>query len=256
MRSTTCLGAALRVLSLFLLLSSCHKIGDFIVFPRNGDDDFKECNVTRIVTGTTGELIYDFTYNKRGDPTSILASLPSESDFWFRYDKKHRLEMMWGKPGNIPPEIALDFLTLHKYVHDNKGRIITDSVYFSGTFESVENGTAYLTNVMTLEYDAAHRVIKETNRLVETGLIAVTNYSYDSHGNLLRPGYTYTDKFAMARTNKAWMFINRNYSVNDVQEWAKYNKYLLPVQTVPGQSYESFLPAVFIGPSLVTYECD
>src|SRR5690349_7595869 len=107
MRSPIRFAAALSALSVFLLIGSCQKIGDFIVFPRNGDDDFKACNITRITTNN--ELVYDFSYNKRGDPTSILTNLSSESDYWFKYDKKHRLEMMWGMPGNIPPEVDLDF---------------------------------------------------------------------------------------------------------------------------------------------------
>ena len=255
MRSPIRFAAALSAILFILLLGSCQKIGDFIVFPRNGDDDFKACNVVRITTGAAKELVYDFTYNKRGDPTSILASLNSESDVWFKYDKKHRLEMMWGKPV-LPPEAGIDFLFLSKYVHDNKGRIIIDSSFFSGTFESVANGTAFLVSVETFEYDATGRITRETHVSFPGGVSGVANYVYDSHGNLVQPGWTYTDKFAMARTNKIWMFINRNYSVNDPQTWATYNRYHLPLQTLPGQGYFSFLPGVFIGPSTVEYECD
>ncbi len=87
----------------------------------------------------------------------------------------------------------------------------------------------------TYTYDATCRVIKTTTIGIggpEDGFVPLVNeYSYDINGNLVLPGITYDNKVNIHRTNKVFMFVDRDYSMNNPFTAPAYNGYGLP-QTV------------------------
>src|SRR5690606_17662385 len=55
-------------------------------------------------------------------------------------------------------------------------------------------------------------------------------YQYDSRGNLVSPMVaTYDNKVSYLRTDPAWMFIHRNYSLNNPKNVTRYNSGGLPL---------------------------
>ena len=93
---------------------------------------------------------------------------------------------------------------------------------------------------------------------VKWGFNDVRLFNYDASGNMV--GYNvYDNKINIHRTNKIWMFIDRDYSINNphspyvAYSPGTYNSFGLPVQI-------NYLPN-FLGMTLypgveVKYQCD
>lgn len=75
---------------------------------------------------------------------------------------------------------------------------------------------------------------------------------YDASGN--PTGRTYDNKLNMNRTNSVWMFITRDYSVNNPFTAKQYNDKELPVFVIGGQL--SLIPGTD-GPEYhIEYNCN
>jgi YD repeat-containing protein len=152
-----------------------------------------------------------FTYNALGNPVSIIHQTNFGDNLFFKYDHANRLTdfiAMYGGAAQGGDE-------WHKYTYDphNTTRVIVDTTYIE--FQSDNNKiTSYeFTQLTTFKYDAQNR-ISQTTKTVE-GDTTVTAYNYDSHGNLEGSGLVYDSKINVHRTNKLWMFLDKDYSINN-----------------------------------------
>lgn len=258
----------ISILLLFIQLSSCEKIGEFLP-GHGGNSDNKLCNIRKITTrfqdlqtGLPDSFVYSFSYNSKGNPVNILTNKQLGTSLYnmhFRYDKRHRLTTFYGE-FNIPG-VPLDFFDLHKYGYDSKNRISKDTFYFSGgSFSDVENGTKTPIAFYFYEYDHKDRIIKvRTINYPDTEFEYewIDNFQYDGNGNLIVPGRVYDNTINMARTNSIWMFLRRDYSVNNSNAIERVNRFGLPILlNWPISPYTNFLPAIYLSNSSIAYECN
>ena len=67
-----------------------------------------------------------------------------------------------------------------------------------------------------LRYDNPNRILQDSTVYNYYHLPAnVQNYAYDQHGNLAGTSKMYDNKLNPRRANAIWMFIDRNYSLNN-----------------------------------------
>ena len=220
-----------------LVLPGCKKLLDYIT-PRP-DDKANNCRIEKVTSNFTnpnlpGEsLFFDtawFAYNAHGNPVSIKYVFPDDEIFTndkaFKYDHHNRLSVyLDGVPNNL---IALFW---HKYTY------IGDYIIIDSTFEYAQGDWSVndvpddaedaLMSITRYELDYLGRVIKETGGFYDENI----TYTYDSNGNLVKPGVNYSNKINLRRTNKVWMFLDRDYSLNSpVGDASQYNGEKLPVK--------------------------
>jgi len=156
-------------------------------------------------------------YDQYENPTYISTPMPSTGQPFreFRYDGWHRLRQYLGDYGNG------NFEEWHFYGFDNNGRIGVDTNYVLGKLG--EKPTNYANRIIShLEYDSQGRIVRESGS-DDHGSSFVINYVYDSNGNRVRPGATYDNKVHLNRTNDIWMFLLRDYSMNNPVIADQYN---------------------------------
>ena len=169
-----------------------------------------EAPVPASVSASGNDSVF-FTYNSLGNPVSIIHQTNFGDNLFFKYDKANRLTdfiAMYGGSAQGGDE-------WHKYTYDphNTTRVIADTTYIEFQSESWTIISYEFTQLTTFKYDAQNR-ISQTTETVE-GDTTVTAYNYDSHGNLEASGAVYDNKINVHRTNKLWMFLDKNYSVNN-----------------------------------------
>ena len=225
---------------------------------------FKKCQLEKVAfafeDGWSKRSVV-FSYNNQGDPVSIIQ-LPYTTtgfpNYFFVYDNKHRLTEMFrmygnGKVGEGGGE------SYNKYFYASPGskEIIMDSAYYYPYFQNGilinyfggAQATWYL-------YDDKGRVIRDSavtdNNSQHT---RVTNYTYDANGN--RTGRIYDNKVNLHRTHEIWMFLDRDYSLNNPFTAQTYNAQQLPTDVdltgVPGQGL-SFL-ILYLKRASLSYDC-
>jgi YD repeat-containing protein len=249
--------AGISIVTLFLTLPACHKIGDII---HHGGGSAKKCDINLITTYTNDDsLVFSFSYNQQGNPLSILSNKTQQGLYnrHFKYDQQHRLAYYFAEPLAGQP---IDFYYLHRFTYNNQNQIIIDSNYLGGTFAAVNNGTQAPVQIVHFEYDTWGR-IKQTKEVNYPGsgaeTIYITTYSYDANGNLVKPGVSYDNKINWAQTNNIWMFLRRDYSVNNPFTATQYNGKKLPTRLNEVQTpYTIFVEQVYYGNSVVEYDCD
>lgn len=247
------------VTSILIIFPSCQKLIDYIRHHPGGDDDLKPCNIKTITTQfstlpTTYTVHYNFTYNAYGNPVSMTNDLveTGNPNYSFIYDKKNRL-IQFIKPysGNTGYE------EWFKYGYNDKGQIIRDTVYAFGAIVGgipMPDTARYAYTDYT--YDSQNRIIKLVFYYYyyhTLHSISTFDYAYDAKGNLVNPGTVYDDKLSIYRTNKIWMFITRNYSVNNSFTADRYNQFGLPVKLTSGFIALASLSG---GKSVIEYMCD
>jgi hypothetical protein len=219
-----CLGA-------LLLLSSCAKEINYLKTHTDNPDRVCRIRSFRYYAPYVGWDTITLTYNQYGNPIrgdrkpGVTTGYPA---FEFRYDRDQYLTDYIGIfPGGGLAEFW------HRYTHDNRGRIVIDSQY---TFTTVVNNQLGVYDdlwVTLLTYDRQDRV---ATAAVSVDMDHYTlQYNYDREGNLmLNPPFpggrvpVYDDKIAYRRTNPVWMFLDRDYSLNNSFTADSYNAFGLP----------------------------
>ncbi|HVS96836.1 MAG TPA: hypothetical protein VHE54_10130 [Puia sp.] len=234
-----------------LLLSSCKKEIDYIGHHYNEASPYNIAKITWTQPWGYPDTL-TFSYDKWGNPISATRPRPSTGapTFEFRYDGHHRLTDYIGM--YAPPAQAAEFW--HRYIYNAHGLIGTDSVYI---FPSVINGQMVptehtMSRATQLTYDRYDRVIKQS---AVPGQYDSVVYTYDAAGNLSGRG-PYDDKVNFRRTSKVWMFIDRDYSINNPFIASSYNNAWLPLHfsLTNGETYlGSFLYQNYLQDAYVTY---
>lgn len=217
MKNSLRLLAALSALSMFISLPSCKKVTDYLHDHPTGE--MRNYRITKFIANWDGESYPQFdtltiSYNSYGDPISARRSfVGTGSPNWlFFYDSKHRLTDLVGLYGDTIEEQNVE--SWNRYFYDNADRVILDSNYF---YPWVDNGNpwrGFFGNIGTtyFSYDSYGR-ISQTKYYDEDLGPQITSYSYNADGNL--NGYTYDNKTNFRRLNKVWLFLGRDYSVNN-----------------------------------------
>lgn len=205
----------LGLLIFFSFLFSCRRILDHIHSVLG--TELNSCQITRIQYELFGAHDVAITYTPEGNPLLIKPIDESDLDaltMSFHYDADHKL--------NYTSESDFFSNGATYYFYDAAGRI--DSTHSSfGEDEEVYR---------KYEYDGFNRIIRITSDLYFLEFFQnrhVDNYSYDASGNLTGLG-TYDHKFNLLRTNKLWMFLAHNYSVNNPLPVIGYNSFGFPLQ--------------------------
>jgi hypothetical protein len=243
-----------------ILLTGCQKVHDYIHLPPNGDAVYKFCSIREVTAVFPTELNdyivhYIFTYNKQGNPLQVINDYiaTGNPNLLFKYDKYNRLVQF------VRPYTNGSYETMDKYGYNSKNQIVRDTLYAFGDFlDSVALPAEQPNRYTSYEYDVQNRIIGQTDSIFSPGniLAAVTHesYSYDDKGDLISPGVVYDNKLNIRRTNKVWMFITKDYSVNNPFIATEYNEHGLPI------AFSSAYTALNIivplsGNGLVEYSC-
>ncbi len=221
-----------------LAFFSCQKLID-IIHAGDGGVEFKLCNIKKITTIAPFEpdpdtIHYVFTYNSNGDPLRITNNQveTGNPNFFFRYDKYHRLSQ------TIKPYLdGLSYETFDKYVYNDKNQIVIDTGYAFGPMSGdTALGDPNLYAVTLFTYDAQNRIIHSSAQIYHFGVPSFageSDYPYNAAGNI-STRLIYDDKLNINRTSKVWMFLTKDYSVNNPFIATKYNLKNLPTQVPHG----------------------
>ncbi|HYF30576.1 MAG TPA: hypothetical protein VD993_05625 [Chitinophagaceae bacterium] len=239
---------------LILIFSSCEKVIEYL--GENPTADLKYCNITKFTenSGPSGARTAVFTYNVWGNPVKVTVTDvgTGNPNRVFKYDAQQRLKEYRGEYLNGNYEYW------YRYAYDPaSNRIISDTVYIFGPI-APEPTTFFDRRVTHYTYDAQGRIMQtSTVSSVFPGPPVVANYSYDAMGNLIRPGITYDNKINLHRTNRVWMFLDRDYSVNNPLTADSYNNNALPLSITlgDGEPLRGFT-GFYLNDSDIEYKCN
>ncbi len=146
----------------------------------------------------------------------------------FKYDSWHRLREYRGE------YIGGVYEFLHFYGFDQHGRIGVDTAYFFGD-----------RTIITIVYDNQNRITTTILGNEHNDIKWEVNYTYDAAGNLMNRSdlaSNYDNKVNLYRTNDIWMFLARDYSMNNPFIADAYNASGFPTVIKPGNpGYFTFL---------------
>jgi hypothetical protein len=205
---------------LILLSLSCSR-PPVNVDPRDGNIIFNGC---RVAQTTSGNFTWQFTYNNSNDPLNVQASFvgTGSPNLVFTYNKKGQLIEYTGLYANG------SFEFMHRYQYKN-GRVAMDTTYTLGSYANPAN--SFSKRYSYLQYDELNRIVQDSEiHILPLTLTNVIRYQYDQNGNLVT-GMSggYDNKMNPHRTNKVWMLVDRNYSVNNPVMADTYNSSGLPL---------------------------
>ena len=239
----------IAVVSVMLIpFSGCRKLVDHIF--RDDTTTAGNCRIAKIIRADEvwGEVSTGIVYyNDHNDPDSVIfdfdGSTAQRALYYFFYDDDHRLIEYRVDYSREPG----DYFSWHKYGYEN-GVIATDTARIrqAGQWGEVRN----------IQYDLSGRVIKENRRIIELDYYPADEeanpfeYAYDASGNLDGEIYVYDKKVNFLRTNKVWMFIQRNYSMNNRPGATSYNEYGLPLTFEIGRT-----PRFLVEVTSLEYQC-
>jgi len=247
------------VFAISFLSSSCRKAIDY--YKEYHQVDYKACQISRINVHLTDEqgtatVIYTFSYNTAGDPVAVknTAVGTGNPNTLLKYDNQRRLKEM------IRPYDNGRFETWTKYFYNGGGQIVRDTQYIFGTYSDSTPVAHPETDgywVSQFNYDTLGRVIARTDSVWGPGPSkygTTSSFQYDANGNLVTQGVTYDSHLNLLRTNKIWMFLCNNYSLNNGFQASAYNNHDLPL-SFPG-GYGTMGPVVSLnGKFDVDYLC-
>jgi len=248
----------LLLTSVMMQGSSCKKIEQAIL--KDPCADIKFCNIksftypgSSISTPNSATFTYDAFGNPlTGNNTDVGTGVPN---LVFKYDAAYRLSEFQRPYSNGI------FETWTKYFYDASGRIAYDTSYVFGTitpsWPPINNEQVRRT---TYTYDGTCRIIQTSTVGIggpEDGFPAqVFNYSYNSNGNLILPGVVYDNKVNIHRTNKVFMFVDRDFSMNNPFTAATYNGYSLPKSIGAAAGQSLYFLQRHIDNATFVYQCD
>jgi len=218
------MGACYLFIAVYLFQLACTKAINNT--RQSGNNDLRICNIQQLSyyhVSTVPEQAV-FTYNQLGDPLTITVAKPRTGypNRVFHYDRNNRLTEYIGLY-----EGGKSFEYFHSYQYDNSNRIIIDTVYIEGKL-TPRPADYFDINIHYFAYDSQDRIIRDSVISLNLGYNEVfARYSYDAAGN--RIGRTYDQGINIHRTNKVWMFIDRDYSVNSPFPGTSYNSHELPL---------------------------
>lgn len=216
-------------------------------------ESIKQCSIVQIIypvaDGTNDVL--QFTYNSSGNPVTITRSRGAHTgypNYVFKYDQKKRLTDFIGVyDGNTNAEFW------HKYFYDDHDNVVLDSTYIFPRIASGYPENAFDRRATSYTYDDNNRIIKESTVSANNAPVEHT-YTYDANGN--KAGSTYDGKTNINRTNKIWMFLNKDYSVNNPFNADAYNASGLPSSfSLTPENAFGFLGNAYTKAQVV-YSCD
>ncbi|HTI10217.1 MAG TPA: hypothetical protein VL832_16735 [Puia sp.] len=192
---------------------------------------YKTSHVSNIAAGVADTL--DFSYDKSGNPLSVIHRMDIGDNSLFTYDKKGRLSEYI----NIfPSNTAGDYW--HRYAYDGKkgDQIIADTAFRDFTSSNGKLLSYNDIDLTTFQYDDYGRIRQSTEYVL--GNTIVRQYTYDAQGNLVHPGGTFDNKVNIHLTNKTWMFVDRDYSLNNPVDNGSYayNSVGLPISIITNSS--------------------
>ena len=233
MRTLTFLpGILLPAIALFFS-AGCTKNLDY------GSSDCRDCNIKNITwyqeyNGKLEDSIhYSFSYNILGNPVSIINDHVNTGNslYYFFYDSHGRLSELIksysnGLYGTGPYDVW------DRYGYNSKNEIILDTVYGFGSIIGGKPQPSDRYGYISYTYDTKRRISHEHGDFYIVGHYAYTldyDYNYDAAGNLIT-GAVYDNKLNLYRTNSVWMFLARDYSVNNPFTATQYNDHYLPLR--------------------------
>jgi len=220
--------------AMFFLLVSCQKTIDILRSPQNGLTDYRACNIKQITVvapfnDTTFSTVYTFTYDAVGNPLTVKNTDvgTGNPNVVFKYDKYGRMTEMIRPYGN-----NIGFETWTKFFYNNRDQIVRDTQYIFGNY--VDSVAVALPEnsywVHRYEYDALNRISILTDTFYSPSHVFLealnSNYQYNSRGNL---GEGFDNYLSILRTNRTWMFLSANYSINNDFTATAYNEHGLPL---------------------------
>jgi hypothetical protein len=174
----------------------------------------------------------------------------------FKYDSWHRLvEYLEAYSNNT-------FETWHFYGFDAQGRIGVDTSYTFGSTDTGMPANYFYRTISTLGYDAQNRIVSSWNVITPDPTHPMvppsTNmqtWTYNSAGNREGVGITYDNKLNLNRTNDIWMFLARDYSINNPFTATTYNSTGYP--TAIDVPFARFILSndIFLNQSQIGYGC-
>lgn len=222
------------------LFTGCNKLYDYIKHHPGGIED--DCRIKFISNQYYGTVYtMSFEYNSLGNPVHI-TSVPVSTGYpnrKFVYDQKNRLIQYHGYYDD-----STNFEYRISFYYNKQNRVSHDTGYFLGGIKP--DGTIYGASkrATQYEYDQYGRISRTIAKelLYEDDIPSIRNYEYDTKGNLRMNGIVYDNKTSIQRTHPIWMFLDRNYSVNNGFTATVYNNKGLPLKTRIGKvGYNSFL---------------
>jgi len=246
-------GMVLMVGTTLTLLASCNKLLDYLKDHPDGTTDLCRIQKMRYYVFNDSTDI-DFTYNAWGDPVSAIRQKSiGTPDALFRYDAQHRLT------DYIEAYKNGSFESWHRYVYDNNNRIIRDTTYIFGaiTDEPPQPDEVFDIAIVYYDYDNMNRITHTRQQwysFPDPADALNLYYQYDANGNLmLSGGAVYDNRVSVPRASRIWMFIDRDYSVNNAFA-SQYNDNGLPTR-VSMEVPSSNLAGFYSGKGLITYKC-
>ncbi|RFM26817.1 hypothetical protein [Deminuibacter soli] len=237
----------------YRLLAACMLVALFTGCKKNCDVIAGQpgCRVEKIKgnVGSFDDSLF-FTYNQQGNPVSIKKSFTATGypDVLFRYDQHNRLIQHIGYYSDV------SFETWHDYVYNLQNQIVQDTQYVFGEWANGVRLSYHHRYIFKYTYDGMGRMATWTF-IDDANNSSVTTYTYDSNGNLVN-GKTYDNRKNIRSTNKIWMFLDHDYSVNNVVPAGPYNNQWLPLHLgSPGKLYAGSFAGFAYSDIDITYSC-
>ena len=203
-------------------LPSCRKVSDYIHGHPDAHDSL--CRIIKMSVSTYYSAnLYTFSYNKSGDPISILDTnrigTNGNDDQYFRYDRSGRLTdhvlTFIGETDNV--------IAWHKYGYPRNNFITDTAIYYFGEVTKPAPNAANAPNgysIFGYTLDVHGRIIQYWSLPKDPHQTPPPpeNVTYDANGNLTssNPERYYDDKVNVYRTNKVWQFVYGDYSRNNL----------------------------------------
>jgi len=242
----------MMIVFVLIQLSACQKLIDRI-FPGHTGNDYTGCRIKHI-TGPLytddgiEEVIATVEYNEAGNPISLTYSKEAAYLLFPRYMTYDSLNRLSGYKVYFREDDDQRPVDDHRYGYSGD-RIVTDT--------STGGLTGYIKILSTFDYDSKGRIVVENRKIIDFEGDPETwedlepyIYNYDSNENKIHGTDVYDDKVNFRRTNKVWMFLTRDYSMNNLLGAVEYNEHGLPVRFDNSKDY-----LFDIGLTSIDYDC-